>query len=205
MRSRIAQPLLSFVLLGVVAGCEIGLPAGGTPHRELNFLDMADQPKLKPQRGDLLGETANGMLAPPPGSIAVGQHPYRFSASQPELAGRSSENPLKPMPSVLSHGAFIWDNVCITCHGAEGAGDGHLTRVFPAPPSLLTQRVRDWPDGRIFHVVMRGQGSMPSHAKQLESRDIWSVVHHVRQMQAKLPVAPGAESTTSTAATGGTQ
>ena len=84
----------------------------------------------------------------------------------------------------------MYENVCIVCHGARGAGDGNLTLLFPKPPSLMTQRVRDWPDGEIFHRPMRGQGSMPSHARQVDARDVWSVVHYIRQMQSEEPVAP---------------
>jgi hypothetical protein len=31
---------------------------------------------------------------------------------------------------------------------------------------------------------------MPSHARQVDARDIWSLVHYVRKMQRELPVAP---------------
>ena len=50
--------------------------------------------------------------------------------------------------------------------------------------------MRDWPDGQIYHRPARGQGSMPSHARQVDARDIWSLVHYVRKMQRELPVAP---------------
>jgi mono/diheme cytochrome c family protein len=54
----------------------------------------------------------------------------------------------------------------------------------------MTQKVRDWPDGQLFHRPMRGQGSMPSYARQVDARDIWSVVHYIREMQKVEPVAP---------------
>jgi mono/diheme cytochrome c family protein len=181
-------------VLTLLPACEFGLPAGPEPHREGNALDMGDQPKLKPQRGDLVGETPTGMLAPPVGSIAVGEEPpYPFTQEQGDLAGETLKNPLSASPKVLAHGEFIFENVCIACHGPEGAGDGHVTKLFPAPPSLMTQKVRDWSDGRIFHVPMRGQASMPSHASVVSTRDIWSVIHHIRALQAKLPVAPPPE------------
>ena len=50
----------------------LGLPAGRTPHREGNFLDMADQEKLKPQRKDVFGARATGLMEPQPGTIAFG-------------------------------------------------------------------------------------------------------------------------------------
>jgi mono/diheme cytochrome c family protein len=80
--------------------------------------------------------------------------------------------------------------VCVTCHGPNGAGDGHVTALFPKPPSLMTQKVRDWPDGQLFHRPARGQNSMPSHARQVDARDAWSAVHYIRELQKTEPVAP---------------
>lgn len=196
---------LAVLLAGLLPGCDTGLPAGRTPHREFNFLDMGDQPKQKPQRADLFGAWPTGLLEPPLGSVAVDELPYPFAQAQGDEAGAALTNPLPASPEVLAHGRFVFENVCITCHGPRAAGDGVLTQVFPKPPSLMTRRVRDWPDGSIFHRPMRGQGSMPSHARQLSQYDIWSVVHHLRQMQAELPVAPAtATPATSVAAAAGT-
>jgi mono/diheme cytochrome c family protein len=144
----------------------------------------------------------------PAGAVAVDESPYPFTQAQAREAGLALKNPLPHSPDVIAHGRFVWDNVCVTCHGPRGAGDGTLTIVFPKPPSLMTQRVRDWPDGEIFHRPMRGQGSMPSHARQLDARDIWSVVHYIRQMQSEEAVAPAsapaaAASSTATGATAG--
>jgi mono/diheme cytochrome c family protein len=174
----------------LVSACDVGLPAGREPHREANFLDMIDQPKLKPQRKDIFLARPTSLLEPQLGTVAVDEVPYPFAQNQADLAGAELKNPLPPAPEVLAHGKFVYDNVCITCHGPKGAGDGHLAAVFTKPPSLMTQKVRDWPDGQIFHRPMRGQGSMPSHARQVDARDIWSVVRYIRQMQTVEPVAP---------------
>ncbi len=178
------------LLVAALPACDVGLPAGRTPHREGNFLDMVDQPKQKPQRGDLFGSWPTGMLEPPPGSVATGESPYPFAQSEAELAGQALVNPLPASPEVIAHGQFVYENVCIACHGRQGAGDGPVTALFPKPPSLMTQKVRDWPDGQIYHRPARGQGSMPGHARQVDARDIWSLVHYVRKMQRELPVAP---------------
>jgi mono/diheme cytochrome c family protein len=192
-RSRLFGVLLcapAFVLSTIA--CDLGLPAGRSPHAEGNRLDMVDQPKLKPQRADIFGGRPTGLMETPLGAVAADETPYPFAQAQATEAGLALKNPLPHSPDVIAHGKFVWENVCITCHGPRGAGDGTLTLVFPKPPSLMTQRVRDWPDGEIFHRPMRGQGSMPSHARQLDARDIWSVVHYVRQMQSEEPVAPSA-------------
>lgn len=174
----------------VAAACDTGLPAGTEPHSEGNFHDMIDQPKLKPQRPDIFLSRATGLMEPQPGTVAIGETPYPYAQNEAERAGAELVNPLKPTADVLAHGKFVFHNVCITCHGPRGAGDGTMTIVFPKPPSLMTQKVRDWPDGQIFHRPMRGQNSMPSLARQLDTRDIWSVVLYIRQLQKEEPVAP---------------
>ncbi|MEZ5417519.1 MAG: cytochrome c [Vicinamibacterales bacterium] len=176
-----------------LGACDLGLPAGRAPHREGNRLDMIDQPKLKPQRADIFDGRPTGVLEPPAGAIADDETPYPFTQAQAAEAGAALVNPLPATPEVIAHGKFVWENVCITCHGPRAAGDGHLTLLFPKPPSLMTQKVRDWPDGEIFHRPMRGQGSMPSHARQIDARDAWSVVRYIRQMQSEEPVAPPAQ------------
>jgi mono/diheme cytochrome c family protein len=175
----------------LLTGCDVGLPAGRSPHTEGNRLDMVDQPKLKPQRNDPFGSgRVVGRLEPPIGAVAVGDTPYPYAQNESARAGAELVNPLAATPEVVAHGRFVYENFCITCHGPKGAGDGHITALFPKPPSLMTQKVRDWPDGELFHRPMRGQNSMPSHARQIDTRDAWSVVHYIRQMQSVEPVAP---------------
>lgn len=199
---RNATRALALVALGPVsallAGCDLGLPAGRTPHREGNRLDMSDQLKLKPQRKDLFLARPTGLMEPQAGTVAAGEVPYPYAQNEADRAGAELKNPLQPTPEVLAHGKFVYENVCITCHGPKGAGDGHVTALFPKPPSLMTQKVRDWPDGQLFHRPMRGQNSMPSHARQVDQKDAWSVVLWIREMQktealAPPPAAPAAQ------------
>jgi len=185
-----ARALAVVAFATLLSACDLGLPAGRTPHREGNRLDMGDQPKLKPQRKDLFGARPTGLMEPQPGTVAVGESPYPYAQKEADLAGAELVNPLQPTPEVLAHGKFVYENVCITCHGPKAAGDGNVTALFPKPPSLMTQKVRDWPDGQLFHRPARGQNSMPSHARQVDTRDIWSVILHIRQMQKAEPVAP---------------
>ncbi len=186
------------------AACDVGLPAGRTPHREGNRLDMGDQPKLKPQRKDLFGARPTGLMEPQPGTLAVGETPYPYAQNEADRAGAELVNPLQATPAVLAHGRFVYENVCVTCHGPKGAGDGHVTALFPKPPSLMTQKVRDWPDGQLFHRPMRGQNSMPSHARQVNADDAWSVILYIRELQKTEPVAPAPASAGTRSAAGAT-
>jgi len=184
-----ARVLAAVAITALLAACDVGLPAGRSPHREGNRLDMIDQPKLKPQRKDVFGARPTGLMEPQAGTVAVGETPYPYAQNEADRAGAELVNPLQPTPDVLAHGTFVYEHVCITCHGPKGAGDGHVTALFPKPPSLMTQKVRDWPDGQLFHRPMRGQNSMPSHARQVDARDAWSVILYIREMQKVEPVA----------------
>ncbi len=176
-------------LAAALPGCDVGLPAGRTPHTEGNRLDMIDQAKLKPQRKDIFGGRPTGLMEPQAGAVAIGEAPYPFQQKEADLAATLT-NPLPHSAAVVEHGKFVFEHVCITCHGPKGAGDGIVTALFPKPPSLMTQKVRDWPDGQLFHRPMRGQNSMPSHARQVDANDAWSVIHYIREMQKTEPVAP---------------
>ncbi len=190
------------LLAGGSWGCEeYGLPAGTSPHREFNFLDMGDQPKMKAQRGDLLGGPS---FMPAPGSIPRGFHPYRY-VGQPEQAERNLKNPLSPGDvGVAARGKEMFERLCVPCHGMQGAGDGTVVaKGFPQPPSLMTQKIRDWGDGHIYHVISEGQNIMPSYAAQTKPHDRWAVIRHIRTLQSSLPVAaplPGASSAASPSA-----
>ena len=188
MRRTLGHAGLVLGLSALLGGCDLGLPAGRAPHREGNRLDMIDQPRLKVQRAELNGKPL--VLEPPAGTIAVDDYTYPYAQNEADKAGAELVNPLKPTADVMAHGKFVYENVCIACHGPRGAGDGHVATLFPKPPSLMTQKVRDWPDGQIFHRPMRGQNSMPSHARQIDARDAWSIVHYIRKMQSEEPVAP---------------
>lgn len=73
------------MLLGALGCNEYGIAAGTSPHREFNFLDMGDQPKVKAQRGNLMG---GPVFDPPPGALPRGFDPYPFKGN-PSLRGRA--------------------------------------------------------------------------------------------------------------------
>ena len=196
----VTRVLALAALAALLPACDLGLPAGRTPHREGNRLDMGDQPKLKPQRQDLFLARATGPMEPQPGAVAVGETPYPYAQNEADRAGAELVNPLQPTPEVLAQGKWVYENVCITCHGPKGAGDGAVTALFPKPPSLMTQKVRDWPDGQLFHRPMRGQNSMPSHSRQIDQKEAWAVVLWIREMQKTEAVAPPPAAPATTAA-----
>ena len=132
---------------------------------------------------------------PAPETLPMGYGPYPFTGKDEKtakLAEQALVNPLRPTMDVLERGQKIFHDYCRTCHGVEGQGDGPIVgpNLFPAPPSLHTDVVRNFPDGRIFHIITRGQNAMPSYADKITPRDRWAVIHFVRALQRALHPKP---------------
>jgi mono/diheme cytochrome c family protein len=125
------------------------------------------------------------MIAPAKGTIPRGFSPLHFGAGKEEAerAGRELTNPIARTPEALTRGEKVFGIFCAVCHGTGGLADGPVVARFPAPPSLLAANAKSMPDGRMFHVVSRGQGLMPSYAAQVSAADRWKAVHYVRKLQ----------------------
>lgn len=121
-----------------------------------------------------------------PGVVVRGQRPFHYGEGTEEAqrAGRELANPYVEDDSVLGRGAEIYGRFCVVCHGADGGGQGPVTRrgMLP-PPSLLGARARALPDGELFHILTLGQGNMASYAAQVQAADRWKVIRHIRSLQ----------------------
>jgi mono/diheme cytochrome c family protein len=164
---------LAWVSMVVLAGCD----GAGERTQLVLFPDMMES---------VPREYYERILLPPEGTIPVGYHPFPFGEGEDEAirAGEELVNPFEPSPEVLRRGREVFETMCMVCHGARGEGDGPIIGRFPNPPSLVAERARSFPDGRIFHVITRGQGIMPSHAVQVLPDDRWKVVLYLRELQA---------------------
>lgn len=124
-------------------------------------------------------------LQPPPeGSIPRGFEPFAYGATPEEAvrAGNELRNPLPPTPENLARGKILFDRFCLTCHGQAGKGDGPLIPKFPNPPSFTSKAVREYPEGRFYHIISRGSGMMASYASQIAPEDRWRIVHYLRTL-----------------------
>lgn len=157
------------VLLVGMAGC-----TNKKPNVEL-IQDMMESPAVKAQED---------MRVPPEGTVPIGFRPYRHHFD-PATAEKVLVNPVAVNAATLERGKNRYEIYCLVCHGAGGAGDGTVAEKMPVrPPSLLSDKVRKFNDGRIFHIISDGQGVMGSYASQIPSeQDRWSVVNYVRSLQ----------------------
>ncbi|HEU4436254.1 MAG TPA: cytochrome c [candidate division Zixibacteria bacterium] len=163
--------ILAAVLLLTVFGCS---RQKSKPMLEY-MPNMAHSPAVKAQE--------RAMFLPVAGTVPRGWEAYPYGVGDTLKAAAELTNPLPMTQDVLEAGRKSFNTFCIVCHGAKGDGKGYIVPKFPQPPSLLTERVGNWPDGRIFHVISRGQQTMPSYAFQLDPAQRWAVVNYVRVLQ----------------------
>ena len=165
-------------LLSVVGGCG----SKRDPQIEL-IQDMVQSPAIKPQDYDESKPGSQAMRMPPEGAIPQGYTPYEVKTSKE--AEEQIFNPLHSSFEVLQRGQKMYYTYCGVCHGMTGRGDGPVAaKTILRPPSLVNQKIKDWADGGIYHIIVAGRGLMGSFASQIPNeQDRWALVHFIRRLQ----------------------
>jgi len=155
-----------------------------------NFEIMPDMARSVPYDSFSQAEAfpdAKTMQQPAPRTIPRGFRPFAYEATEEDAirAGEELTNPYSGEDvEEARQGGRVYLSFCLPCHGPKGAGDGAaVKRGFPAPPALSSPDSRALPDGRIFHLITRGQGNMPAHGAQISQEDRWRAVLHIRSLQ----------------------
>ena len=175
----------------LLAALGIGLSGCGTrDFGETEYMpDMYRQLSVRAQEYDSTTAVGVGTRTPPPFTVPRDFEPYTYTFADSLLADQL-RNPLEPTPDVMEAGKKYFNSYCIVCHGATGDGRGYIVPTFTMPPSLFSEKLRAWTDGRIYHTMTLGQGLMSSYATQLRPTQRWAVVHYVRALQrAAFPTA----------------
>lgn len=171
--------------LVLIAGLGFGCgPSGNKPNVEI-IQDMMEQPAVKAQKQDDFFANGISSLVPPEHTQPVGKKPYPFGADiakaltqlKNPIAGDLSE-------TVLLTGQKYYNTQCMVCHGAKGLGDGALKAKYPLPiPSLVSDKIKSWPDAHIFHVITVGQGVMGAYGSHVPENVRWQLVNYIRHLQ----------------------
>ncbi len=185
---RIAKPrtlkALAVLTLSLVsAGCS-NFPSRETP--VWVFPDMKKQDKVK-------YETTSAFFADGRGSRRPVAHTVAQETYHPDTAYSTgidaegvyvAKNPEAIDHETLLRGQAKFNVYCAPCHDRTGSGRG----VVPAkatwvPGNLHDDRIVNYVDGELFHVVTDGRRSMPSYRFQISERDRWAIVAYVRVLQ----------------------
>ncbi|HKJ42776.1 MAG TPA: cytochrome c [Sunxiuqinia sp.] len=112
-------------------------------------------------------------------------YPYTKSDADRKIAGETLTNPLTATSVNIARGQAMFDTYCINCHGPKGDGQGNLftSKKYPYPPAnLLSDKIRNSPDGEIYHVITVGWGVMGAHGSMINPDDRWKIVLYIKNV-----------------------
>ncbi|NUO51777.1 MAG: cytochrome c [Polyangiaceae bacterium] len=178
-RSRLFVPLLWGACAAV--GCE-----------SVDLKRMIHQPSFRPYEANPAASDGMAMRQPPPGTVPRSRvlGPSALVDGTEDGAYVSSL-PIALDRGVLERGQNRYGIFCAACHGHAGDGKSKVaaSMALRKAPSLVAGAIAEYPAGRIFEVVSRGYGLMPSYAHKLEINDRWAVVAYVQALQLSQGVA----------------
>lgn len=87
-------------------------------------------------------------------------------------------------PALLPRGAVLYEDLCVTCHGAPGVPVSEIgTGLSPSPPDLVEEGEEEEP-AELFWVTRNGirMTGMPAFGVTHGDEEIWAVVALVRRL-----------------------
>lgn len=131
--------------------------------------------------------TPNGssMLYPPAKSVPRGYKVFAYGASddEKERAGLEMKDPRETSPVRMARGKYLYEKMCLVCHGITGQGDGPVAKKYAEPPAFNGRALRSYTSGQFYHAIVIGYGDMPSHSVQLDDNDRWDVILYLHELQ----------------------
>lgn len=93
------------------------------------------------------------------------------------------KNPIKGNEASILIGKKTYIQLCVTCHGDKGKGDGIAAPGLPKPPADHTSAfVQNQTDGALYWIITIGNNPMPSYKKALSPLQRWQVINYIRTL-----------------------
>lgn len=122
------------------------------------------------------------------GYLSIGAFSSAIVAARPPML-QDGAKPIPATDATIKAGATVYARMCRSCHGLLGKGDG-----IAAPPGTKPANLVDaeWKhggtDAEIFKNIRAGIKPFDAMRPQkgLSDEDIWSVIHHLRALAARV-------------------
>lgn len=132
-------------------------------------------------------------LSPPQGTIPLGGMEARIVHPVPAFSpqGMMLPSPIPPTPESIARGKYIYENVCVVCHGADGMANREqvpVARHMAAngmPPAPLFGVIA-YTHGFLFTKIRYGKPGMPGYP-QIPPEDRWHVVNYIKVLMMPKP------------------
>ncbi len=86
---------------------------------------------------------------------------------------------------IIAEGKKVYENMCWSCHGLDGKGNGPAAvAINPRPADHTSGKVQKQTDGNIYWKISTGRGAMQPYGKTLTSKQRWALVAFIRHLGA---------------------
>lgn len=93
------------------------------------------------------------------------------------------ENPFKNDAEATKKGKKLFRQMCVTCHGVKGKGDGIAgTSLKPKPADFTSEEIQAETDGAIFWKITEGRAPMAAY-QMLSDEQRWQLVNYIRTLK----------------------
>ncbi|MCD2259589.1 c-type cytochrome [Psychroserpens luteolus] len=94
------------------------------------------------------------------------------------------KNPIANDNKSIEKGKRIYYQICATCHGRSGTGDGPTASTLEKKPADHTSNlVQSQTDGALFYKISKGRDAMPSYNTALSKTQRWQVIRYLRTLK----------------------
>lgn len=125
------------------------------------------------------------MREPPQGTLASGRMQLPAVLERGIVGDMYIEkNPVLLTTTFVEMGGRRFGIFCAPCHGIQGNGFSVVARkmTLREPPSLVSDKIRQFPDGKIFQIITEGYGLMPKYEHDIQIIERWAIVAYVRAL-----------------------
>ncbi|MBL7892882.1 MAG: cytochrome c [Bacteroidia bacterium] len=93
-------------------------------------------------------------------------------------------NPIANNNISIERGKKLFSQVCWTCHGVNGQGNGPASKALKRKPANFTDStLQKQTDGALFWKISEGKGQMSPYKVSLTTEQRWHLVNYIRNFK----------------------
>ena len=147
--------------------------------------DMVHSPAYESYSPNPNFKDGKTMQPPVAGTIPRGvtAYPWQKTDEDRAVAAKLLVNELEYTMENMARGKKKYEIFCAQCHGEKGDGQGSLftSKKYTYPPaSLLSPKMKENPEGDIYHVITVGHGIMAEHGTLIRPDDRWRIAMYIK-------------------------